>query len=194
MNIWVSSDFHINHQNISGKNQSKWDKGYRDFSSLDEMNKAILKGINNNVKEDDILYFLGDFCFGNHKLTSVWRNEIKCKTIHVCKGNHDSHIDDYKDSFTSIQDVLTVKHGKNTFFFSHYSHRIWLGSHKGFIHCYGHSHNSIPDYGKSMDVGIDVAYGRLGEYRPFRIEEIISIMDKKEITFVDNHGSKTNVY
>jgi calcineurin-like phosphoesterase family protein len=92
-----------------------------------------------------------------------------------------------KDLFTSVQSVLNVKHGKHNFFLSHYSHRVWEGSHKGVIHLYGHSHNTIPDYGKSMDVGIDVAKKILGDYRPFSIEEIIQIMDKKQITKVDNH-------
>ena len=190
MKIWISSDWHINHINISGKNQSTWKTGYRNFSSLEEMNKKILQNINKYCAEEDIIYFLGDFCFGNHKLTPMWRNEIKCKTIHVCRGNHDSHIDDYKDSFSSIQDVLTVKHGQHNFFMSHYSHRVWLGSHKGTIHCYGHSHGSIPDYGKSIDVGVDAVNKLMGEYRPLSIEEIISIMDKRDIIIIDNHGKK----
>lgn len=191
--IWFSSDWHISHANIAGKNTSKWSDGYRDFDSVHDMNKSITNTINKYVKHDDILYFLGDFCFGGHHRTPDYRAQINCQTIHVCKGNHDGHIDLYKDSFTSIQDVLTVKHGKHTFFLSHYSHRIWYGSHKGFIHLYGHSHDSIPDYGKSMDVGIDVAKRITGEYRPFSVEEIIGIMDKKQINFVDKHNSNTNV-
>ncbi len=95
--------------------------------------------------------------------------------------------------FVSTNDTLTVKHGNHTFFLSHYSHRVWEGSHKGIIHLYGHSHGSIPDYGKSMDCGIDVAKRLLGDYRPFSIEEIIQIMDRKEITFPDHHDSKTNI-
>lgn len=98
-----------------------------------------------------------------------------------------------RELFTSVQDVLTLKHDKHTFFMSHYAHRVWLGSHKGIIHLYGHSHNTLPDFGKSMDVGIDVAKKRLGEYRPFSIEEIIQIMDKKETEFPDHHEKSTNI-
>lgn len=94
-----------------------------------------------------------------------------------------------KDCFTTVGDVLEVKHGKHTFFMSHYSHRVWLGSHKGVIHLFGHSHSTLDDkpWGKSMDVGIDSAKKLLGEYRPFSIEEVINIMDKVDIKIIDSH-------
>lgn len=191
--IWFTSDWHLGHTNIAGKKVSKWKSGYRDFDSVHNMNKEICNTINKYVRPEDIIYFLGDFCFGGHINTPEYRKHISCQTIHLMRGNHDNHVDLYKNCFTSIQDVLTVKHDQHTFFLSHYSHRIWLGSHKGYIHLYGHSHDSILDYGKSMDVGIDVAKRLLGEYRPFSIEEIINIMDKKEVKFVDNHNKDTNI-
>ena len=197
MNIWFSSDWHISHANIAGLNTSKWKSGYRDFENVHEMNKCITQNLNKYVKYDDVLYFLGDFCFGGHQKTPDYRAQINCQNIHVCRGNHDNHIDLYKDSFSSMQDVLTVKHGKHTFFLSHYAHRVWYGSHKGVIHLYGHSHDSLDKnnqlWGKSMDCGIDSAYRILGEYRPFSVEEIISIMDKREVKFVDNHDKNTNI-
>ena len=193
-NIWMSSDFHFGHLNITGPSVSNWGSGYRDFNSVEEMNKCLIQTINKYVKEDDILYFLGDFCFGGHKNTPIYRNSLACKTIHLCRGNHDSHIDKYKDLFTSINDVMWCKERKDRpIFMSHYSHRVWEGSHKGYIHLYGHSHNSIPDWGKSMDVGVDSAYWLTGEYRPFSIDEIISIMDKRDIQFSDHHSIETNV-
>jgi hypothetical protein len=72
-------------------------------------------------------------------------------------------------------------------FLSHYSHRVWNGSHKGITHLYGHSHGLIDDFNKSMDVGVDVAYRMFGEWRPFHLNEIIDIMSKKIISPVDHH-------
>lgn len=192
MKIWFSSDWHLSHTNITGPIVSKWKSGYRDFDHVHDMNKCIINTINTYVAPDDIIYFLGDFCFGGHEKTPNLRWQINCQTIHLCKGNHDQHIEKYKDVFTSTQDVLCVSHGKHKFFLSHYAHRIWPGSHKGVIHLYGHSHNSIPDFGKSMDVGVDVARKLYGEYRPFSIEEIISIMGKKETKEVDHYNIHTN--
>jgi hypothetical protein len=41
-----------------------------------------------------------------------------------------------------------------------------------------------------MDVGIDVAYRLFGEFRPFHINEIIKIMNTKNIKPVDHHDAK----
>lgn len=225
-NIWFTSDTHYGHSNIASKNCSKWSSGYRSFNSLEEMNNRIVKNINTYVKEDDILYHLGDWSFGG--IDNIWnfRKQINCKNIHLILGNHDTHIyndkelpnvkraevyspilidgkpigGDYcdyinaKGLFTSVQDVLTVKHGKTTFFLSHYAHRVWYGSHKGIIHLYGHSHDNLEsNYGKSMDVGIDGAKRILKEYRPFKLEEIMNIMDKREIYYPDKHNANTNI-
>lgn len=188
----------LGHSNIAGPKCSSWKDGYRDFDSVQEMNEEIIKTLNKYVKYDDELYFLGDFCFGGHKNTPAYRDRINCSTIHVIRGNHDGKIDLYKDNFTSIQDVLTLdldgkSNPKRTIFMSHYAHRIWLGSHKGVIHLYGHSHNSIPDYGRSMDVGIDVAKWLTGEYKPFSLEEILKIMELKSQEFPDHHVETTNM-
>lgn len=191
--LWFSSDFHFGHTNIAGPKVSKWPKGYRDFESVHEMNKCITQSVNKYVQPDDTLFFLGDFCFGGHQNTPVYRHSLQCRNIHLCRGNHDHHIDKYKELFTSIQDVKDLNYTPYTIFMSHYAHRVWQGSHKGWIHLYGHSHDTIPDHGKSMDVGVDVAYRLFGEYRPFSIEEIIQIMNKRQIVFEDHHTSKTNV-
>lgn len=199
MNIWITSDTHFGHTNIAGPNVSSWKSGYRNFNSVHEMNMAIVNGINKYVKEDDILYHLGDWSFGGVHNILQFRNLIVCKNIHLILGNHDQHIVDkeikYHDKsfnpvklFSSVQDVLTLNIGKTKLFLSHYSHRVWLGSHKGVIHLYGHSHGSIPDYGKSMDVGIDVAFKKFGEYRPFNIGDITNIMSKRDIEKIDHHG------
>jgi calcineurin-like phosphoesterase family protein len=199
MNIFFTSDSHFGHTNIAGPKVSNWRSGYRDFNSVHEMNMALVEGINKYVKEDDILYHLGDWSFGGVHNILQFRNYIVCQNIHLILGNHDQHITDkeikYHDTsfnpiqlFSSVQDVLHLKLGKTELFLSHYSHRVWLGSHKGVIHLYGHSHGSIPDYGKSMDVGVDVAFKKFGEYRPFNIGDITNIMSKREVEKIDHHG------
>lgn len=185
--IWFSSDFHFGHTNIAGKAVSRWTKGYRDFESVHEMNKTITKAVNDCVKQGDTLYFIGDFAFGGHENIPAYRHSLVCQTIYLLRGNHDKHIDKYSSLFAGIYDVLSLSYPTMNFFLSHYSHRVWPGSHKGTVHLYGHSHNTIPSHGKSMDVGIDTAYEMYGQYRPFSIDEIMSIMSKRDITFSDGH-------
>lgn len=189
-NIWFTSDTHYGHTNIAGPKISNWSSGYRDFSSVHEMNTALVDGINKYVGEGDILYHLGDWSFGGVHNILQFRNHIVCKNVHLISGNHDGHIVDKEikyhhtsfnpiQIFSSVQDVLTLDIGGTKIFLSHYSHRVWPGSHKGTIHLYGHSHGSIPDYGKSMDVGVDVAFKKFGEYRPLSIGDITNIMSQR---------------
>ena len=91
--IWFTSDPHYNHKNIC-KGTSEWNNTdrCRNFSSVEEMNNAIVEGINKHVNKDDILYCLGDWSFGG--VESIWefRKRINCKNIHLILGNHDHHI------------------------------------------------------------------------------------------------------
>jgi calcineurin-like phosphoesterase family protein len=187
MNIWFTSDTHYNHKNIAGKEVSRWTDGFRKFTSVQQMNEALITNINKYVKEDDTLYHLGDFAFGDANVIREFRNSLICKNIHLILGNHDEEIEDsleLQELFTSVGYVYTGYIGKQQFHLSHYSHRIWPKSHRGTIHLYGHSHGSIPDYGRSMDVGVDTHK----DFRPYHINEIYSIMSKREVHKVDHHG------
>lgn len=216
--IYFTSDTHYGHANIASKGSSKWKEGYRHYNSLEEMNQALVKSINQAVKEDDILYHLGDWSFGG--IDNIWkfRKQIVCKNIHLILGNHDHHIEGSKKveipivdlnlayerlgvmattfdmdfMFSSVSHYKEVSVNGKIFVLSHYGHRVWHGSHKGWIHLYGHSHDSLPPYGKSMDVGVDTAIRMLGEPRPFSLSEIIDFMDKQPLEFPDHHDLKTN--
>lgn len=93
-NIWFTSDTHYQHKNLC-LGVSEWDdkeKSCRKFQILEEMNELIVKNINDNVKENDTLYHLGDWSFGG--IENIWefRKRINCKNIHLIFGNHDHHI------------------------------------------------------------------------------------------------------
>lgn len=92
--IWFISDTHYWHKNIT-YGESVWpekEKNCRRFDTTQEMSRHIVKQINTYVKEDDILFFLGDWCFGG--IANIWnfRKQLRCKTIHFVHGNHDHHI------------------------------------------------------------------------------------------------------
>lgn len=162
------------------------------------MTDVIINTINEYVRWDDVLWHLGDWSFGGKDNIAKARQRINCQTIHFVLGNHDNNIiidESCRRNFNSVQATKMLYYEKKStpIFLSHYSHRCWEGSHKGYIHLYGHSHDSIPDYGKGMDVGVDSAYRLFGEYRPFLLDEILKIMHQKEIEFPDHHNRKTNV-
>jgi calcineurin-like phosphoesterase family protein len=92
MKIWFTSDFHLFHKNIIRYEN-------RPFKSVEEMNATIIQNFNQRVKEDDLVYFLGDFAFYASK-NKAFRgegmpirskeilNQLNGRWVNV-KGNHD---------------------------------------------------------------------------------------------------------
>jgi calcineurin-like phosphoesterase family protein len=197
---WLTSDWHLGHANIASPNTSQWKKGFRDFRSLEHMDSTIIDNINQYVDEDDVIVNLGDIVFGGHIKTPEYRRKIRCKNIILFRGNHDKHIDNYKDFFTTILGAALIHMPDNSgrkwpIYCHHSACRVWEGSHKGYLHAYGHSHSTLEwsPNGKSMDVGIDNAYRILGVYRPFSVQEFVNLMEVRKIAFHDHHDIHTNV-
>ena len=115
-NIYWTSDSHFSHQNIC-RGVSKWPggRGTRDFQSLEEMNDAIVAGINSVVGPDDYLIHLGDWSFGGFESITEFRKRLVCKNIILFLGNHDHHIRNNKNGVqghfkqVSTYDVLDIR-------------------------------------------------------------------------------------
>jgi calcineurin-like phosphoesterase family protein len=209
-NIFFTSDTHFHHKNIV-RGISEWlldeNKGpasferTRDFNTLEEHDEAIISSINAIIKENDTLYHLGDWSFGGHEQIKRFRNKINCKNIHLIFGNHDQHItpinspyrqlfsscDYYKELNLKIDCQKSGKYGKQMICLSHYAMRVWNKSHKGSIMLYGHSHGTLPEFGKSMDVGVDT-----NNLYPYHLDEILEIMKNRSTVIVDHHNINTN--
>lgn len=201
-NIYFTSDTHFGHKNIC-RGTSDWkesapgnEQNTRDFDSLDKMNYALVKGINDHVGAEDELWHLGDWSFGGFDNIRKFREQIVCQNINLVFGNHDHHIENNKenirDLFKSVQYYKELSIHGHKICLLHYAIRVFNKSHKGAIHLYGHSHDTLPGIGKTMDVGVDVAFRIYGEYRPFSWMEINSIMAKRDTEIVDHHNSGTN--
>lgn len=141
---FFTSDQHFGHTNIL-----KYCN--RPFKNVDEMNDALIKNHNSVVKPEDEVYHLGDFAFRNHKRFLSCLNGKHF----LLKGNHEGN--DWKDAgFVWVKDVAMIRGAEGQdIFCSHYAHRIWNRAHHGVWHLFGHSHGSMPDFGKSCDVGVD---------------------------------------
>jgi len=59
-NTWFTADFHLGHANIIRYCN-------RPFSTVEEMDQAIVERLNASAKPNDVLYFLGDFCMGGSR-------------------------------------------------------------------------------------------------------------------------------
>lgn len=197
-NIYFLSDTHFYHANIAGPSVSKWPSGYRDFSSVDEMNECLFDNINSMVKSNDTLFHIGDWSFGGQDKIGLAWNRINCKNIFLVQGNHDNTIakrHEYRNMFKWFGRIWEGKLNGRYFFLNHFAQRVWEHSHHGSIHLFGHSHGTLEDdpHSLSMDVGVDTCLFGHKKYTPYHYDEVIHIMDNfKEWKPVDHHGPNTN--
>ena len=177
---WFTADTHFGHANII-----KY--ANRPFKSEAEMNKALIENWNKVVQKDDIVFHLGDFCFGRNDYEfDAFFNQLNGNIVFV-KGNHDKLAWRNKHKFyaahnsyyeTEIDDIRIT--------LCHYAMRVWNKSHFGAYHLYGHSHGSLPDdpHSLSFDVGVDCH-----NYTPISFERVKEIMSQKVFKPIDHHGA-----
>ena len=145
--------------------------------TISRMNTGIIRNINEVVGADDVLYHLGDFCFGGRDSWIECRNRILCKNIFLCTGNHDKDIP--KHLFSDVYPIMLgvpIQYNCSKFVINHYAMKSWLNSNKGVIHLYGHWHGNNPEdpTALSMDVGVDC-----NDCKPFAMDDIIKKMEIK---------------
>lgn len=183
--VWFSSDFHLGHKNVI-----RFDN--RPFTTIEEMDDAIINNINALVKEDDHFFYLGDFTFYNDpkKINSLL-DRIVCKNIYYIKGNHDKAL--YKYDITKrfkwtrelTEIYVEESDGKRQgIVLCHYAMRVWDKSHHGTWHLYGHSHGSLPDDPNSLsfDIGCNC-----WSYEPINYATIKKRMGTKTFKPIDHH-------
>jgi calcineurin-like phosphoesterase family protein len=183
-NLFFGSDFHFFHDKIRLYSN-------RPYADVQEMNEALIKNWNAIVKPNDEVWDLGDFSFGNYIQTTTVLRRLNGKH-HFVMGNHDKVVIQNRQDllksglFQSIQDYKELKINQQKIILFHFGQRVWNSCHYGSIHLYGHSHGSLPPFGKSVDVGVDCKE-ITSEYRPIHVDEVISYMSKKSFQAVDHH-------
>ena len=191
--LWFTSDTHYNHANICSAT-TKWTDPVtcREFKTLEHMNAHLVGNINESVRQDDILFHLGDWSFGGFEQIEIFRNQIVCKNVHIITGNHDHHIENNRDGvqslFSSVNKYLNlvVKYnvgtplmGEERFALMHFPIASWDNMARGAIHLHGHVHfdpSKRIGKGKMMDVGCD---GNM--LYPIQMQEVLRIMNKQPI-------------
>lgn len=85
--IWLTSDWHFNHDR-----EFIWKA--RGFSSVQEMNEAIIQRHNALVRPDDDVYVLGDSSLGGGDVQILATNKALIERLngrlHIIRGNHDT--------------------------------------------------------------------------------------------------------
>lgn len=152
---FYTSDHHFGHQSVISHCS-------RPFTSVDEMDAAMIERWNAVVGDTDIVYCLGDFSLHGVERTKEIFDQLRGRK-HLVLGNHDldnkgrphKRIRDLDWAATPAHAIETTDGGVRVYL-HHYACRVWPSSHYGAIHFYGHSHGRLPGVGKSRDVGVDM--------------------------------------
>lgn len=170
-NVWFTSDTHFGHKKIL-----EYEPEARPFSSVEEMNEVMIDRWNHCVGRNDIIYHLGDFCFGKSSLDIAARLNGKKRLI---MGNHDSYpVDDYLRHF---EKVMGVKYWKMCVLTHIPVHPDNLGS-RAFINVHGHLHsNKMRIVTDQNDIYDDENYFNVSveqnNLRPFHADQILERMN-----------------
>lgn len=151
--LYFTSDTHFGHSNIIGFCN-------RPFSSVEEMDYALVDRWNRVVQPDDTVWHVGDFAM----LRNPERIDALLSRLHGHKhlvvGNHDT-VQGVKEWESVHHELVILREtdsngNKHSFVLFHYPLREWPGMWRGAFHLYGHVHgNMVPQPG-SMELSADV--------------------------------------
>lgn len=137
---WFISDTHFGHKNIL-----EFEKKHRPFETITEMHAVMIERWNSVVKPNDIVYHLGDFCFGKDYLhIAMMLNGSKRLVL----GNHDNlPAASYLEYFDKIHGMIYWKECV----LSHMPvHEQQLGS-RTLLNVHGHLHSRNVKYQDAYD-------------------------------------------
>ena len=152
---------------------------------LETHNQMLIDAWNATVKDEDIVFFLGDFCLTkNAELIKKWVSQLKGRK-RMIMGNHDLRKEVFymECGFESVCRWPVL-----------YNRHIWL-SHEpmprelvpqGYINFFGHVHSNTEF---SWERGVCVSVEQLPGFRPIPIDRFIG--DWHEL-YPDRHNNNTS--
>lgn len=158
MKLFIISDTHFGHENIIRYCN-------RPFSSVEEMDNAIIKNWNETVSNQDTIIHLGDFGLGKKERIAEIISKLNGKKI-LIMGNHDNWSEEFyrKAGFHTVSRFPIVY--DSFYIMSHAP--LQLSETTPYYNFYGHVHNDEKYIETATSKCVSVE--RIG-YRPFMIYE-----------------------
>jgi calcineurin-like phosphoesterase family protein len=185
MRVWFTADLHLGHGNIiryckrphlddderrraGADPRGRWRVSEETIRRHDE---ALLDAINSAVGRRDLLWVVGDFCWGRGPDAAAYRDRILCEDVRLIWGNHDHRSVAPAFDYTTEQEMISV--AGQDIWLCHYPLRSWNGRFHGAWSLYGHVHGRLSAEDEAnpswltRDVGVDAC-----DYRPWSFEEL----------------------
>lgn len=157
--IYFTADTHFGHENVIRFCN-------RPFENKHQMDHKLIENINKTVKEEDTLYFLGDFSLSNNRdyIESIVR-KINCENKILILGNHDilKPFAYVECGFKSVHTSLLV----GGFMLVHDPSLAIID--KDTPHLCGHVHDLFDRVANCYNVGVDIPKHN---YSPVSIEMV----------------------
>lgn len=168
MNIFIVSDTHFYHTNIISYCG-------RPYKNVEEMNKDLIAKWNSIVKKDDLVYHLGDFCFGGKEKVKEILALLNGK-INLVMGNHDRYNIRfyYEAGFNRVYDRPIII--QDFFVLSHAPFVPWEKDGR-YANLHGHTHEDPRFSTTSRTFNACV---EMNNYSPVLLEDAVSKMREKE--------------
>lgn len=160
-NIFIVSDTHFGHANIL-KFLNEDNSHVRSFDDVNQMNEILVDNWNKTVRDEDIVYHLGDVYFGDgHQVLPRLRGRKR-----LILGNHDNGKSPHL--LNSFQKILVWRmFPEFNCLLTHVPvHKSAL--HKVHYNLHGHVHRSSLNEEQYVNCCVEV-----NEYRPKAIEELL---------------------
>lgn len=184
--IWFTADTHFGDEVVRSVCK-------RPFSTVEQMDRALVNNINALVGLKDELYILGDFAnylTGPEQLAV--REAIFCERVHLVPGNHDR---DWSrplpeaagwEPFILEPPIAKLKldraHGARRLILCHYPIMDWEGLGQGWVHLHGHIHATSEYNARNRELGLlryDVGMDA-NDFLPVSLDEVLSYFDGVE--------------
>jgi len=196
MAVWFTADTHFGHGNIIKYCQRPFLSPEEFAATRDDPrskirispetvkrhDNSLLESINSLVAPDDVLWILGDYCWGGLADAMRYRNRIRCRTVNLVWGNHDQS--EIAPAFNDCMDQGMIEVEGQPIWLNHYPMRSWDRAFHGSWHFYGHVHGRLEreDAQKpamlTKDVGVDAC-----DYRPWSFAELKAYMAPRREAF-----------
>lgn len=164
------SDHHFGHSNII-------EYCDRPFSSVGEMNNAMLNRFYDTVSPDDVIIHLGDIAMDMQDGRETINRFDKLNANLLVRGNHDVGLDTADAPF-SVVDACIIEHRDYQFYCVHRpsdAPENWDG---WVLH--GHHHNNNVEQfpflsydQKRVNVGVELL-----DYRPVKLDTIVDLLEE----------------
>ena len=138
--VFFTSDLHFGHENVISFDN-------RPFTSVEEMDRELVRRWNAKVCKDDMVYVLGDMIWKSRNNDAHILIKSLNGQIVLIKGNHDRflHNTQAKAALIDVKDYddinVTMEDGAvRRCILSHYFIPLYNGHRYQAIHLHGHSH------------------------------------------------------